>query len=84
MNALWPGSFVEEGSLSQNIFILRRLLGDDRNGNSFIQTVPRKGYRFVASVQETDAATMGNGLSGAPHSALLADYWVRHSPFCNS
>src|SRR5260370_37549790 len=81
MKTLWPGSFVEEGNLSQNIFILRKLLGDDRNGNSFIQTVPRKGYRFVASVQEADAATLGNGLSGAAHFALLADYWSRHSPF---
>lgn len=81
MNALWPGTFVEEGNLSQNIFILRRLLGDDRNGNSFIQTVPRKGYRFVASVAEADAAALGNGLSGAAHFALLSDYWSRHSPF---
>src|SRR5260370_2192365 len=58
MNALWPGSFVEEGNLSQNIFILRKLLGDDRNGNSFIQTVPRQGYRFLASVQCADSATL--------------------------
>src|SRR5437016_11379017 len=44
MKMLWPDSFVEEGNLSQNIFILRKILGDDRNGNSFIQTIPRRGY----------------------------------------
>src|SRR5882724_1749015 len=53
MQALWPQSFVEESNLNQLIFLLRKILGDDRNGNSFIQTVPRRGYRFIATVQET-------------------------------
>src|SRR5258708_5778245 len=81
MKTLWPGSFVEEGNLSQNIFILRKLLGDDRNGDSFIQTVPRRGYRFVASVKEIDATTLENGVPGKAHSSLLGDYWSQHSPF---
>lgn len=49
---LWPESFVEEGSLSQNIFLLRRALGGDAQGNRIIKTVPKRGYSFVADVIE--------------------------------
>ena len=69
MKALWPDSFVEEGNLSQNIFILRKTLGDDRNGNQIIQTIPRRGYKFVTPVRQ-----VGNGF-------LPGEYWNRHSPF---
>jgi len=49
MAALWPDSFVEEGSLSNNIFLLRRALGDDP---AFIETIPRRGYRFIGAVRQ--------------------------------
>ncbi|HJQ26326.1 MAG TPA: winged helix-turn-helix domain-containing protein [Blastocatellia bacterium] len=49
---LWPESFVEEGSLSQNIFLLRKALGGDAQGNPLIKTVPKRGYSFVADVTE--------------------------------
>src|SRR5713101_9154614 len=49
MNEIWPGTFVEEGNLTQNISVLRRALKDD--GHQYIQTVPRRGYRFVGHVQ---------------------------------
>ena len=49
MQRLWPDSFVEEANLTQNIYTLRKALGDD-----YIQTVPRRGYRFVAEVREAD------------------------------
>jgi eukaryotic-like serine/threonine-protein kinase len=48
IDALWPDSFVEEGSLSNNIFLLRKALGEDP---AFIETVPRRGYRFIAPVR---------------------------------
>ena len=80
MQALWPQSFVEESNLSQLIFLLRKILGDDRNGNSFIQTVPRRGYKFIATVQETDALALKNDLPAAPGTSLLS-YWSQHSPF---
>jgi WD40 repeat protein/DNA-binding winged helix-turn-helix (wHTH) protein len=73
LEVLWPESFVEESNLSQNIFVLRKLLGDDRNGSTFIQTVPRRGYRFVAAVKELEVTP---GLDRS-----TADYWNRHSPF---
>ncbi|HEV3316410.1 MAG TPA: winged helix-turn-helix domain-containing protein, partial [Candidatus Angelobacter sp.] len=81
MKTLWPESFVEEGNLSQNISVLRKILGDDRNGNGFIQTIPRRGYRFVASVKLIDASAPESGSLGSSQSSLAADYWGLHSPF---
>ena len=52
MEQLWPDSFVEESSLTQNISLLRRALGDG-DGN-YIETIPKRGYRFVADVKEID------------------------------
>lgn len=50
MRALWPGLVVEENNLSQVVSNLRRALGDDTQGSRYIQTVPRQGFRFVATV----------------------------------
>src|SRR5215813_4209769 len=49
MRKLWPDSFVEEGSLAQNVSLLRKALGENET-QKFIETVPRRGYRFVATV----------------------------------
>ena len=49
---VWPDSFVEEANLSHHVFVLRKALGDDRSGAKYIETIPRRGYRFVASVAE--------------------------------
>jgi len=54
LQRLWPDSFVEESNLTQNIFTLRKILGDDDNGNSYIETVPRHGYRFAGRIREID------------------------------
>ena len=51
MKRVWPDSFVEEGNLTQNISLLRKALGEGRNGNQYIETVARRGYRFVAPVR---------------------------------
>jgi DNA-binding winged helix-turn-helix (wHTH) protein len=50
MKQVWPDSFVEEANLTQNISVLRRTLGEAKNDNIYIETVPRRGYRFVAPV----------------------------------
>jgi DNA-binding winged helix-turn-helix (wHTH) protein/TolB-like protein/tetratricopeptide (TPR) repeat protein len=52
MRALWPGLVVEDNSLSQVISGLRRELGDDSHDSRYIQTVPRRGFRFIATVTE--------------------------------
>ena len=51
LTELWPGLVVEENSLSQCISALRKVLGDDAQRGRFIQTVPRRGFRFVAPVE---------------------------------
>ena len=52
MKELWPDSFVEEANLSQNIFMLRKALGESPEDRRYIVTLPGKGYRFVAEVRE--------------------------------
>lgn len=52
MQKVWPDSFVEENNLADNISTLRKVLGDDARAPKYIETVPRRGYRFVAAVKE--------------------------------
>jgi TolB-like protein/Tfp pilus assembly protein PilF len=59
---LWPDTVVEEGSLTSHISLLRKALGEDPNGQHFIETLPKRGYRFVASVKRA--------ASNAPDSAV--------------
>jgi DNA-binding winged helix-turn-helix (wHTH) protein/TolB-like protein/Tfp pilus assembly protein PilF len=47
MKRLWPDSFVEESNLTNNISILRKAFGD----GEYIQTIPKRGYRFVGDVK---------------------------------
>lgn len=51
MQAVWPDTFVEEGNLAVQISLLRKAFGEE----SYIETAPRRGYRFVAEVRETGA-----------------------------
>jgi TolB-like protein/DNA-binding winged helix-turn-helix (wHTH) protein/Tfp pilus assembly protein PilF len=55
MSALWPGLVVEENNLSQAISGLRKVLGDGDGQHRYIVTVPRRGYRFVATVTKEEA-----------------------------
>jgi adenylate cyclase len=50
MQAVWPETTVEENNLDRNISVLRKILGEQTDGQSYIETVPRIGYRFVAPV----------------------------------
>lgn len=70
LKAIWPESYVEEGNLSQNVFVLRKAMGD-RAG--CIATIPGRGYQFTADVHCTTQ----------PETALVADehageYIVQH------
>ncbi|MEO6391886.1 MAG: winged helix-turn-helix domain-containing protein [Pyrinomonadaceae bacterium] len=53
MKRIWPDTFVEEANLSHNIYKLREALSAGHNGEKYIETVPRRGYRFVAQVTAT-------------------------------
>ena len=52
LESVWPDTFVEEGNLAQNIFLLRKALGEEKNEHRYIVTIPGVGYRFVAPVKE--------------------------------
>lgn len=52
MKALWPDNFVEEANLTNNVYALRKILDKEQDGQSYIETVPKRGYRFTASVRE--------------------------------
>src|ERR1017187_9244940 len=56
MKRVWPDAFVEEGNLNKNIFLLRKVLGEWDGGCEYIETVAKRGYRFVALVNEVTHA----------------------------
>jgi DNA-binding winged helix-turn-helix (wHTH) protein/Tol biopolymer transport system component len=62
MKRLWPDAFVDEANLANNISLLRKALGESAN---MIQTVPRRGYRFVGDVRE----------EGAPEPVAVSRSW---------
>ena len=51
MNSVWANQYVEEGNINKNISMLRQALGEGDSGHKFIETVPKRGYRFVADVR---------------------------------
>jgi len=53
LDLVWGGTNVEEGGLTRNVSLLRKTLGEKPDDHQFIVTVPGRGYRFVADVQET-------------------------------
>ena len=59
LNIVWQDTFVEEGNINYTVSLLRKTLDKDDKGR-FIQTVPKRGYRFVADVREVSA----NGHAG--------------------
>lgn len=77
MLALWPGLVVEENNLSQVISGLRRALDDDTQDSRYIQTVPRRGFRFVAAV--TALPDVG-AIAGAPMAEAVSPPSPARSP----
>jgi DNA-binding winged helix-turn-helix (wHTH) protein/TolB-like protein len=51
ISRLWPDSFVEESNLAQNVSTLRKALGERPHGGQYIETVPKRGYRFSIEVK---------------------------------
>jgi DNA-binding winged helix-turn-helix (wHTH) protein/tetratricopeptide (TPR) repeat protein len=54
--AVWPNTFVQPEVLKRHIFLLRDVLGDEAKSPHFIETLPRRGYQFIAGVRDTAAA----------------------------
>ena len=77
MDALWPDSFVGELTLAQNISQLRKALDEPSREPKLLQTVPKLGYRFVATVGLVEP---GNGRGVAPNSTSVQEYKEAASP----
>ena len=77
LDKVWPGVFIEEGNLARHIFNLRQVLGDSPDGRKYIETVPRRGYRFIAAVREDGASA---ALERASPASLTAEPGASHTP----
>jgi len=82
LKEVWPDTFVEENNLTQNIFTLRKALGDDRTGPKYIETIARRGYRFLATVRTVSHA--GTGVSSQPTGGASQSPVVAVLPFINN
>ncbi len=74
MDAVWPGVAVEPNNLTVQIAALRRVLDEGRTGESCIQTVPGRGYRFTAAVEVLEERTVSLpdlGIANAPRLSLV-------------
>ncbi|MFL6253568.1 MAG: winged helix-turn-helix domain-containing protein [Pyrinomonadaceae bacterium] len=74
ISEVWPDAFVEEGNLAQNIFLLRRALGEAKGEHRFIVTVPGVGYIFAPRVRSSDATA---ACSAAADSGSIGSLAVR-------
>jgi eukaryotic-like serine/threonine-protein kinase len=74
LTGIWPDTFVEESNLAYTVSALRKALGDGTNGEHFIQTVPTRGYRFVAPVTQIEPRKPTDGAVSVTHrrAAILA------------
>src|SRR5215510_10893294 len=71
MRQVWPDTVVEEGNLTVTISMLRKALGEGPSEHRYIETVPRRGYRFVASMRAVggegvEFTEQEQGASGTP------------------
>jgi DNA-binding winged helix-turn-helix (wHTH) protein/Tol biopolymer transport system component len=73
LQAVWPDAFVTEDSLTQSIWALRRALGDQSSQPEFIATVPKRGYRFIAPVNEIADQPPAPAAAPRPRAGLI---WV--------
>ncbi|HEX6623910.1 MAG TPA: transcriptional regulator, partial [Pyrinomonadaceae bacterium] len=56
---VWSEQFVDEGNLTQNVYMLRKILGETEGGQQYIETVPRRGYRFKPRVEVSEQDDAG-------------------------
>jgi len=73
LRVVWADSFVEEANVARIVHTLRKVLGEDENGNKFIETVAKKGYRFVAEVDEVSEPITRNHENGNNNSSIAAE-----------
>ncbi len=83
LREVWPNTFVEEANLAQHVFTLRKALGDERAVPRYIETVTRRGYRFLGTVRVVEAdGNHANGQSNV-HLSQEPRHVVAVLPFIN-
>jgi TolB-like protein len=78
MSEVWPATFVEEANVTQNISVLRKVLSQGNPDTDYIETIPKRGYRFLVSVrrvsdgviEEQPTDEVGRGLAVQARQAL--------------
>jgi TolB-like protein/DNA-binding winged helix-turn-helix (wHTH) protein/Tfp pilus assembly protein PilF len=64
LRTVWPNVVVEEATVAQNVFRLRKVLGEDASGSPYIETIPKRGYRFSAKVHVVESPQGGTAPQG--------------------
>ena len=81
LEKVWPGVFIEENNLARRIFNLRQVLGEGPDGRKYIETVPKRGYRFVGSIRDrgesADSLAPATPTSDSQRPGARADHWRR-------
>ena len=67
MKQVWPDSFVEEGALNRAVSVLRKALDDNPAGQRYVETVPKRGYRFVGVTTLADETTTPSHVEALPN-----------------
>ena len=79
MKEIWPNTIVEENNITVSISILRKTLGEGRAGRQFIETVPGRGYRFIAPVKIVSSEEL-TAAEAVNVSAGVAELGAREAP----
>jgi DNA-binding winged helix-turn-helix (wHTH) protein/tetratricopeptide (TPR) repeat protein len=82
IGALWPNTFVEDNNLAKHVFLLRKTLGTNERGAAYIETVPKRGYRFVGQIQRSPlgGATLYESHSHAREKILIEETYTSAMP----
>jgi DNA-binding winged helix-turn-helix (wHTH) protein/tetratricopeptide (TPR) repeat protein len=80
MREIWPNTIVEENNITVSMSILRKILGEDRVGRQFIETVPQHGYRFVAEVREISREQRATEAAAISTETAVGESSLREAP----
>ncbi|MDA3887462.1 MAG: winged helix-turn-helix domain-containing protein [Allgaiera sp.] len=84
IDAVWQGRAVADTTISSRIFALRQVLGDSGAEQSYVRTIPRRGFRFVAEVACPEAGQTAGAdsmqLAGPPPQTAMTETLVAHPP----
>jgi DNA-binding winged helix-turn-helix (wHTH) protein/Flp pilus assembly protein TadD len=77
MRTVWPDTVVEDGNLTQNIYLLRKTLNEESSRRQYVETLARRGYRFVGNVREIRNQDQGKHSQDLPNEFSPGTYPTR-------